>query len=92
MNCCYILFSPSLNRFYIGITHDNLEERIAKHNSRFYKGNHFTAKANDWELYIKIEVDQYKNAMWIEKKIKSMKSRRYIENLKKYPEIIDKLR
>ena len=42
----YILFSKSLNKYYIGSTSD-IQERIRKHNSN-HKG--FTGKTNDWEL------------------------------------------
>ncbi|HAA17179.1 MAG TPA: excinuclease ABC subunit C [Cytophagales bacterium] len=41
---CYILYSESIDKFYIGHT-ASLEERIRKHNTH-HKG--FTGKANDW--------------------------------------------
>jgi putative endonuclease len=43
----YILFSPTLNKYYIGHTGDTLEERLRKHNSN-HKG--FTGGVADWEL------------------------------------------
>ena len=45
----------------------------------------------DWVLVFKILCVNKKQAMLIEKHIKSMKSRKYIENLIKYPEISQKL-
>ena len=42
---CYILFSPTLNQYYIGHTSETLEERVRKHLSN-HKG--FTAKTKDW--------------------------------------------
>ncbi len=42
----YIIYSNSINRYYVGVTSD-IESRIKKHNSN-HKG--FTGRANDWEL------------------------------------------
>ena len=92
MNSCYIIFSKKLNRFYIGVCHDDLEERIKKHNEHSYGLNKFTAKADDWELFLKIDCIDFKQAVKIEKHIKSMKSSRYIKNLAQYPEMIEKLK
>ncbi len=85
----YILISRNLNKFYIGETHD-IEARILQHNTSFYK-NSFTSKATDWELYTKIECKNRKTARAIEKHLKKMKSKRYLQNLKRYPEIGSKL-
>ena len=92
MNCCYIIHSEKLNRFYIGACQSNLEERIIKHNNHSYGSHRFTAKAEDWKLFIKIEVQEYSHAVRLERKIKSMKSSKYIRNLKKYPELITKIK
>jgi len=46
---------------------------------------------NDWALFLKIEVVDYPHAIRLEKHIKSMKSSKYISNLKKYPELIQKI-
>jgi len=43
----YILYSATKNKFYVGNTADDLEERIRKHNSN-HKG--FTGNVNDWVL------------------------------------------
>jgi len=51
----------------------------------------FTANAIDWELFYQIECKNIIQARKIEKHIKAMKSRKYIENLKSYPEITQKL-
>jgi putative endonuclease len=51
----------------------------------------FTAKADDWKLYLKIECKNKHQGLSIEKHIKSMKSKSYIQNLLKYPEMIVKL-
>jgi putative endonuclease len=92
ITACYIIFSKKLNRFYIGVVHDDLNERINKHNDGSYGDHRFTAKATDWELFLVIETESFKQALTIEKHIKSMKSAVYIRNLSKYPEMIEKLK
>jgi len=52
----------------------------------------FTAKAKDWTLFIAIDKLSKNQANNIEKHIKKMKSKIYIQNLLKYPEIIEKLK
>ena len=61
------------------------------HNQSGY-GNHFTSKANDWELFLLLPCDLVAQSMKIEKHIKRMKSRKYIQNLRTYPEIFEKLK
>jgi putative endonuclease len=41
-----------LGKFYIGACHDNLKERIEKHNNHYYGKKSFTAVAQDWGLYL----------------------------------------
>ena len=81
----YILHSSKLEEYYIGQTSD-LSERIDLHNSGFFDHS-FTSKANDWTLVFSLNCDSRKQALSIEKHIKRMKSRKYIENLIKYPDI-----
>jgi putative endonuclease len=87
----YILFSASLQSFYTGYCKTSVEERLEKHNSGFYKSS-YTAQADDWELQLVIECDSTKQALQIEKHIKKMKSKIYIKNLLRYPEMIEKLK
>ena len=89
--CCYILYSKKLSRFYIGACQDSLEDRIKKHNDHTYGNHRFTAAANDWSLFLRIGVMDYAHAIRLERKIKTMKSSKYIQNLKKYPELIQKI-
>lgn len=89
MHFVYILFSAKLNRFYIGYTSD-FETRMEFHKNA--ESHKFTANAEDWELYVKIECDNKPQGLDIEKHIKKMKSKTYIENLIKYPDIILKLK
>ncbi len=89
---CYILFSQSLNQFYIGATHEDVVHRIQKHNQGTYGKSKFTSKAKDWVLFLFIECNDYSQAVNIERHIKKMKSKTYITNLAKYPEMILKLK
>jgi putative endonuclease len=91
MASCYILYSPNLDEFYVGATHDILINRLNKHSKTFYEGS-FTAKTKDWELFLEIYCDSFAMAVNIEGHIKRMKSRVYINNLKKYPEMVEKLK
>ena len=86
----YILYSKSLHCHYIGSC-ENLENRLFNHTNGTFE-NSFTSKAKDWVLLLKIENLGYQQARDIEKHIKSMKSKIFIENLKKYPELIEKLK
>jgi putative endonuclease len=89
--CCYILFSPSLGKYYTGACQDSLVERIDKHNNHDYGNHRFTASAFDWQLFLRINADDYSHAIRLERKIKSMKSSKYIQSLANYPELIEKI-
>ena len=88
---CYIIHSEKLNKFYIGVTQDDLNSRIKKHNEGFYGKHRFTSKANDWKLFLFIKTLNYAHAVRVERKIKSMKSSVYIRNLVTYPELVEKV-
>ena len=89
MASVYILFSKNLDRFYTGSCKD-LSYRIEQHlNKDFSKS--FTAKTDDWELFLFVDHLSYDQARLIEEHIKKMKSKTYIQNLKKYPEMLQKL-
>ncbi len=87
---CYILFSKLVNRFYIGYTSD-INERLKLHNNGFFGTKSYSYKSTDWELYLLIPCTTIGQAVFIEAKIKKMKSRKYIENLKRYPELVHKI-
>jgi putative endonuclease len=90
MASVYILHSKKLDKYYTGSCMD-LSYRIEQHLNKIFKGS-FTAIADDWDLYFFIDNLEYTQARNIESHIKKMKSRTYIENLKKYPEISEKLK
>jgi putative endonuclease len=68
----YILYSATLNKFYIGFTADAIEIRLEKHLSN-HKG--FTSKAKDWQIVYIEKFDTKAAAMQREKEIKSWKSK-----------------
>lgn len=75
---CYILFSPALNKYYIGHTTEPLHERLRKHNSQ-HKG--FTGRANDWRIVYFETLLTKQLAYARERQIKGWKSRAQIEDL-----------
>jgi putative endonuclease len=86
----YILYSKEIDRYYVGQTQD-LAVRLDQHlNKVFYKGH--TKQANDWIVYFTITCSSRNQAVQIEAHIKKMKSRKYIDDLKKYPELVEKLK
>ena len=87
----YIIYSPNCNKYYIGLTQENIKSRIEKHNTSKYGRDKFTSFSDDWELYLVLNCVDYSHAVRLERKIKSMKSRKYIENLKKYDELRTKI-
>jgi len=86
----YILYSKKLDEYYTGSCKD-FELRLAQHlNNEFSRG--FTKRAIDWLVYFKIDNLEYQQARKIERHIKNMKSQKYILNLLKYPEMVEKLK
>ena len=73
----YILYSKSLDKYYIGSTH-NLTERLEKH---LMKHRGFTGTAKDWEIVYSEMFENKHEAQMREKEVKKMKSRTYIESL-----------
>ncbi len=86
--CTYILHSESLSRFYTGYS-SNLDVRTTFHENP--DSRKFTYNAEDWVLFLKIDCKSQHQAMALERHIKHMKSLVYIRNLKKYPEMVEKL-
>ena len=74
----YILHSQQLNKYYIGHTSGLMEERL-KHHLTNHDG--FTAKAKDWKVVFERTFATSLEAAAFEKKIKSWKSVRLIEQL-----------
>jgi putative endonuclease len=89
MSSVYILYSISADLYYTGSTKDQ-EQRLIFHLEKEFKSS-FTSKYSDWELYFSIENLNISTARKIESHVKKMKSKIYIQNLKRYPEMVEKL-
>jgi putative endonuclease len=74
----YILYSSILNKYYVGHTGDELEERVRKHNTN-HKG--FTGGLNDWKVVYVETFDTKEDAYKREREVKKWKSRKLIEKL-----------
>ena len=68
----YILFSTTLNKYYIGYTGQSIQHRLNHHLAN-HKG--FTAKAKDWEVVYTQNFDTKKEAMNEEKRLKALKNK-----------------
>ncbi len=66
-------------------------ERLGRHLNEYYGNNKFTAKTKDWELFFSIECSSKGQAQKVERHIKRMKSKVYLKNIRKYPDISIKL-
>jgi putative endonuclease len=74
----YILFSPKVNKFYIGHTTEPLEERIRKHNSA---RSGFTGTSRDWMPVYKENFTSKQLAYAREREVKLWKSKSRIQKL-----------
>jgi putative endonuclease len=73
----YIIYSPSLDQYYVGQTH-NLSDRLFRHKNA---GSKSTKKVSDWILVYSEQYDTRSDAMLRENQIKRRKSRQFIETL-----------
>jgi putative endonuclease len=79
MEVVYILYSEKLDKFYIGRSCD-LDQRLKYHNHPI-ESRKFTARGIPWVLKLKITCKSKDQAIRLEKMIKKMKSRKFIEAL-----------
>jgi len=91
MASCYIIYSKTIDSYYIGSTNTDVSLRIIKHNEKYYGAKKFSRQAIDWILILEIKCKNMKQASLIEHHIKKMKSRMYIKNLSQYMEMQKKL-
>lgn len=75
----YILYSESFDKYYIGYT-ENVEKRLFFHNNPIKVC--YTSKHRPWMLKRSFSVGASKRkALQVERKIKKMKSRKFVEDL-----------
>jgi putative endonuclease len=90
MTFVYILYSKTANKYYIGSCED-LEIRLKQHSEKVFPGS-FTSFYDDLELFYSMGELNYQQARKIEIHIKKMKSKKYLNDIAKYPDIINKLK
>jgi len=78
MCCAYILYSQSLDKYYIGST-IHLWQRLNEHNSG---SSNYTRSGMPWELAYAIQCDDISSARQLEIKIKKRGAKRYLESLR----------
>jgi putative endonuclease len=87
MHYLYIIYSSKVNKFYVGET-DDVELRLLKHNNHSYQGS-FTKIADDWEAVMLFECFTRNQSLLLEKFIKSMKSKIFIQKIIENPKILE---
>jgi putative endonuclease len=89
---CYILFSRKLNRFYVGSTELLPKQRLQMHLSNTYGSSKFTAKADDWELFMEVECNSIICARKVETHLKKMRNSKYYLWLSQNPNAVEKIK
>ena len=79
MHFVYVIYSPSVNRYYIGETVD-IAERLVQHRMHHYAGS-FTSIADDWELAFSLRFKDRASALKAESHLKKSKSKVYLKRL-----------
>lgn len=79
MHYLYILCSKKIDKFYIGESPDILN-RLAQHNSHYFD-KAFTKAAEDCEIVLSFQCDNKADAIYLEKFIKRMKSKKFIDKI-----------
>ncbi len=90
MHYFYIIFSKKINRYYSGETCDP-KNRLKQHNDGYYD-KAFTKVAKDWEIVLIKKYKTRKETLEIEKFVKKMKSKKFIEKIIKNPAILDEIK
>ena len=74
----YILFSEAIQKYYVGYTSLDINERVRRHNSN-HKG--FTGRTNDWKIVWFTTFDNVSDAIRKEKAIKNRGAKRFLDRL-----------
>ena len=78
MYLVYILYSDTLNKFYVGHTGDDINERLRRHLADHHG---FTSTAKDWSVVYTEEYKSKDEAYRRERVIKGWKSKKMIQQL-----------
>jgi len=79
MHYLYIIYSKITDSYYVGETYD-IDVRMIKHNTGFYKKS-YSRKAKDWQVVLTYTCENKKDAVYLERFIKRMKSRKFVEKI-----------
>lgn len=74
----YILFSQSINRFYIGYSGD-VTKRVKQHNEN--TSDKYTGRAKDWVIKAVFKTPTKSDAIVLERFLKKQKSSVFIEKI-----------
>jgi len=89
MHYFYIIYSENLDRYYTGES-PNPEYRLNQHNTHYFKKN-YTNASSDWVLKLKFKTSTKKDALTLERFIKRMKSKKFIEKVISDPSILNEI-
>jgi putative endonuclease len=87
MHFVYVIYSEQANKYYVGET-DNIELRLSKHNNHSYQDS-FTKIAEDWKVVLLFNCVSREQAIRLEKFIKKMKSKVFIQKVIINPSILE---
>ena len=89
MHFLYIIYSPTADKYYTGET-NNVTTRIDIHNS--HKNiTAFTKAASDWKTQLIFKCETKEDALYLERYIKRMKSRKFVQKIIERPEILEEI-
>ncbi|MCD8528641.1 MAG: GIY-YIG nuclease family protein [Chitinophagales bacterium] len=68
-----------MDKYYIGES-SNVDNRLDLHNNHYYK-RAYSSISDDWTIVLQYECNSKKEAIYLERFIKRMKSRKFIEKI-----------
>ncbi|CAN0583020.1 unnamed protein product [Ectocarpus sp. 12 AP-2014] len=83
MHYLYIIYSKSINRYYVGESPDIIR-RLDQHNTHYFK-----KAADDWKIVVAMKLNSKSDAIYLEKFIKRMKSKTFIQKIIKNNDILE---
>jgi putative endonuclease len=86
MHYIYILYSKTLDKFYVGETSD-VDFRLKLHLQKAFPKS-FSKSADDWILKLAFKCDSRNDAIYLERFIKKMKSKVFIVKVIDNPNIL----
>lgn len=86
MHYFYILHSNSIDKYYIGET-PNIDVRVKQYNCHYFKKS-YTKAASDWRIALALKCASKEEALYLEKFVKRMKSRKFTGKVIANPKIL----